>query len=225
VNRYDLVYWTIGKGLIGSATRLVTPLKSYGSERVPREGGAVLAMNHFSYIDPPAFGTLCPRRVVFVAKIELDRVFGFGALMRAHGAIAIRRGESDREALRRMRETVRRNELLGMFVEGTRQKSGVPGVGKPGAAMVAIQEGVPVVPAAIHGSQSWKLGNLAPVSVAWGEPMRFDEYPRDGRGYRTASEEIDSEIRRLWAFLVAMHTLGRPDGAPPRRAAVPSKVG
>ena len=185
---------------------------------------AVLAMNHFSYVDPPVFGTLCPRRVVFVAKIELHRTFGLGPLVRAHGVIAIRRGESDRDALRKMRETARRNELLGMFVEGTRQKSGVPGPAKPGAAMVAIQEGVPVVPAAIHGSQDWKLGNFAPVSVAWGEPMRFDEYPRDGRGYRAATAEIEAEIRRLWEFLVAMHALGRPDGVPPRRGAVPSKV-
>jgi 1-acyl-sn-glycerol-3-phosphate acyltransferase len=224
MNRYDLVYWTFGKGLLGGGTRFLASLKSYGTERVPREGGAVLAMNHFSYMDPPIFGTLCPRRVVFVAKVELDRTFGFGRLMRAHGAIAIRRGESDREGLRRMRETVRNNDLLGLFVEGTRQKSGVPGKAKPGAAMVAIQEGVPVVPAAIHGSQDWRIGNFAPVSVAWGEPMRFDEYTRDGKGYKAASEEIEAEIRRLWEFLVAMHALGRPDGAPPRRAALPSKA-
>lgn len=225
MNRYDVVYWTVGKGFLASVTRLLVSLKSYGTERIPREGGAVLAMNHLSYVDPPAFGTLCPRRIVFVAKVELDRTFGLGQLVRAHGVIAIRRGESDREALRQMRETARRNELLGMFVEGTRQKSGVPGAAKPGAAMVAIQEGVPVVPAAIHGSQYWKLGNFAPVSVAWGEPMRFDEYPRDSRGYRAATVEIEAEIRRLWEFLVGMHAHGRPDGVPPRRAAVPSKVG
>ena len=224
MNRHSLVYWTIGKGLFGSTTRFLISLKSYGTERVPREGGAVLAMNHFSYADPPVFGTLCPRRIVFVAKVELHRTFGFGALVRAHGAIAIRRGESDREGLRLMRETVRNNDLLGLFVEGTRQKSGVPGRAKPGAAMVAIQEGVPVVPAAIHGSQDWKLGNFAPVSIAWGEPMRFDEYSRDGKGYKAATLEIEAEIRRLWEFLVAMHALGRPDGAPPRRATVPSKA-
>jgi 1-acyl-sn-glycerol-3-phosphate acyltransferase len=222
---HAVAYWMLGKGIFANVTRLVTSLKSYAPERIPREGGAVLAMNHFSYVDPPVFGTLCPRRVVFVAKIELHRSFGLGPLVRAHGVIAIRRGESDRDALRRMRETVRNNDLLGMFVEGTRQKSGIPGQAKPGAAMVAIQEGVPVVPAAIHGSQDWKLGNFAPVSVAWGEPMRFDEYPRDGRGYRAATEEIEAEIKRLWEFLVGMHALGRPDGVPPRRAAVPSKAG
>jgi 1-acyl-sn-glycerol-3-phosphate acyltransferase len=215
MNRYDLVYWTIGKGLFGGGTRFLASLKSYGTERVPRDGGAVLAMNHFSYIDPPAFGTLCPRRIVFVAKVELDRTFGFGPLMRAHGAIAIRRGESDREGLRRMRETVRNNDLLGLFVEGTRQKTGVPGKAKPGAAMVAIQEGVPVVPAAIHGSQDWRIGNFAPVSIAWGEPMRFDGIPRSGKGYREGSALIQDEIHRLWRWLGGLHENGRPDYATP----------
>jgi 1-acyl-sn-glycerol-3-phosphate acyltransferase len=221
----SLVYWIVGKGLLGAFTRAFVPLKVYAPERVPREGGAVLAMNHFSYADPPVFGIACPRRVVFVAKIELHRAPGLGQLMRAHGALAVRRGESDRDALRLMRETVRQNELLGLFVEGTRQQSGVPGEAKPGAAMVAIQEGVPVVPAAIHGTQAWRFGNFAPVSVAFGEPLRFAEHPRNSRGYKEASLEIAAEIRRLWEFLVRIHELGRPDGVPPRRAQVPSKVG
>jgi 1-acyl-sn-glycerol-3-phosphate acyltransferase len=221
----SLVYWTVGKGLIGTFTRSLVPLKAYGKERVPREGGAVLAMNHFSYADPPAFGVLCPRRIVFVAKVELHSLPGFGQLMRAHGSLAVRRGESDREALRLMRETVRNNDLLGLFVEGTRQRGGVPGEAKPGAAMVAIQEGVPVVPAAIHGSQHWKWGNWAPVSVAFGEPMRFDEHPRNSRGYREATDEIEAEIRRLWEFLVRVHAHGRPHAVPPRRERVPSKAG
>ena len=221
----SLVYWTVGKGLIGTFTRSMMRLKAYGRERVPREGGAVLAMNHFSYADPPAIGVLCPRRIVFVAKVELHGVPGFGSLMRAHGALAVRRGESDREALRLMRETVRNNDLLGLFVEGTRQRQGVPGEAKPGAAMVAIQEGVPIIPAAIEGSQRSKWGNWAEVSVAFGEPMRFDEYPRNSRGYREATDEIEAEIRRLWEFLLRMHELGRPDAQPPRREHVPSKVG
>jgi 1-acyl-sn-glycerol-3-phosphate acyltransferase len=222
---HSLVYWGIGKAIIGPATRLVIPIKSYGRERVPREGGAVLAMNHFSYADPPAFGYACPRRIVFVAKVELHRWFGLGQLIRAHGTLAVRRGESDRDALRRMRETVRNNDLLGLFVEGTRQLAGMPGLAKPGAAMVAIQEGVPVVPAAVHGSQHWRPGNFAPVSVAFGEPLRFDEHPRNSRGYKLATAEIEAEIRRLWEFLVEMHELGRPAGVPPRRRALPSKAG
>jgi hypothetical protein len=55
--------------------------------------------------------------------------------------------------------------------------------------------------------------------------MRFDEHPRNGRGYKQATAEIQEEILRLWRFLVEMHELGRPDAVPPRRAAVPAKTG
>lgn len=221
----SVVYWVVGKGIIGSITRALVPLRVYGSERVPRHGGAVLAMNHFSYIDPAVFGVACRRRIVFMAKIEAHRAPLLGELIRSHGTLSVRRGESDREAMRAMRETVRANHLLGMFVEGTRQRSGVPGSAKPGAAMVAMREGVPIVPAAVYGSQEWRWGNFAPVSVAWGEPLRFDETPRTSRGYRDATDEVEREIHRLWAFLREMHACGRPRGVPPRRERVPFKLG
>jgi len=221
----DLVYWPVGKGFLGSLTRAATSIRAYGRERVPREGGAVLAVNHFNFIDVPVIGTMCPRRLVFVAKSELFDVPGLSQLIAAHGTLAIRRGESDRDALRRMRKTVRENDMLGLFVEGTRQTSGVPGEAKPGAAMIAISEGVPLVPAAIHGSQTWKLGNRAAVSLAFGEPMRFAEHPRNSKGYAAASEEIMAEIKRLWEWLVRIHELGRPrDATPPRRENIPAKV-
>ena len=85
-----------------------------------------------------------------------------------------------------------------------------PGEVKPGAAMVALHENDAVVPAAVHGSQAWRLGNFHPVSVAWGEPVLFD-----GRGYREALLEVPHRIRGLWEFLAAIHRLGRPDGRPP----------
>ena len=218
-----LCYWVVGKGVIGAVTHALAPLTVYGKERVPRHGGAVLAMNHFHAIDPACFGVACPRRVVFAAKIEAHQQRGVGELIRAHGALSIRRGESDRDALRRMRKTVRDNHLLGMFIEGTRQRSGVPGEAKPGTAMIAINEGVPVVPAALEGTQSWKFRERQPVSVAFGEPMRFDEYPRNSSGYRQASGEIMEEITRLWRFLKGVREHGHSVGSPPRRAHVPSR--
>ena len=215
------VWWTVGKGVFGTLAWTVARLHVYGRERVPREGGAVLAMNHFAYMDAAAFGAASPRRIVYAAKVEVHGVPGLGQLVRSHGTLSIRRGESDREALRRMREVVRHNHLLGMFVEGTRQRDGVPGEPKPGAAMIAIQEGVPIVPAAVYGSLEWNW-DFSPVSVAFGEPMRFDTYPRNGRGYRQASDEVMAEIRRLWAFLGRMHEAGRPRGSPPTRLELPA---
>src|SRR5437588_10920591 len=147
----DLV-WALGRPTIGGFTRLVAPLRVYGAERVPRSGGVVLALNHFSWLDPPAFGTACPRTMYYMAKIEAHRVPGLGQLIRAFGTFSVRRGESDREAVRMMRQIVRDGHALGLFVEGTRQRSGRPGRVQPGAAMVALQDDVPVVCAPIPGT-------------------------------------------------------------------------
>jgi 1-acyl-sn-glycerol-3-phosphate acyltransferase len=215
MNRTDAI-WSVGRLTIGTATELATRLRVYGAERVPRDTGVVVAANHFSWIDPPALGDACPRTLYMMAKIEAHRVPGLGQLMRSFGAFAVRRGESDREAVRTMRELVRSGHALGLFVEGTRQRSGVPGTVQPGAAMVAINENVPVSCAAIYGSHEWRLGNFKPVSIAWSTPMTFEGLPRGGKGYKEASVEIEREIRRLWEWLGRIHELGRPrDAIPP----------
>jgi 1-acyl-sn-glycerol-3-phosphate acyltransferase len=214
MSKVDAV-WAVGRLTIQPLVKLVTPLRVYGAERMPGEGGIVLALNHFSWLDPPAFGAASPRTIHYIAKSEIHRHLGLGQLIRAFGAVPVRRGESDREAVRAMREIVRDGEALGLFVEGTRQKNGLPGEAMPGAAMVALQEDVPVVPAAIYGSQFWTLGNFHPVSIAWGEPMRFEGIPRSGKGYREGSALIQEEIHRLWRWLGGLHENGRPDFATP----------
>ena len=207
--------WTIGRLTIGTLVRLLVPLRSYGAERVPKTGGVVLAFNHFHWIDPPVVGLLSPRPMNFVAKVEAHRIPGLGQLIRAFGTISVRRGESDREAVRQMRESVRAGHALGLFVEGTRQLSGVPGRVQPGAAMVALQEGVPIIPAAIYGSHEWKPGNYRPISVAWGAPILFDGLPKGGKGYREASDQVQAKLHELHSWLGEMHQLGRPAHATP----------
>jgi 1-acyl-sn-glycerol-3-phosphate acyltransferase len=214
MNRTDAI-WAVGRRTIGTATHLVARTQTYGAERVPLDGGVVVAANHFSWIDPPALGAACPRTLYMMAKVEAHRVPGLGQLMRSFGAFPVRRGESDRDAVRTMRQIVRDGHALGLFVEGTRQRSGVPGPVQPGAAMVAINEDVPVSCAAIYGSYEWRLGNFSPVSVAWSAPMTFDGLPRGGRGYKEASAEIEREIRSLWEWLRGVHELGRPHDATP----------
>ena len=216
MNRVDAV-WTVGRLTIGTLVRLVAPLRNYGVERVPASGGVVLAFNHFHWIDPPVFGLLSPRPMYFLAKVEAHRVPGLGQLIRSFGTISVRRGESDREAVRRMREVVREGHALGLFAEGTRQLAGVPGRVQPGAAMAALQEDVPVVPAAIHGSFDWKVGNWHPIAVAWGEPLRFDGLPKGAKGYREASLEIERRIHALHDWLAEIAVLGRPRQATPPR--------
>jgi len=204
----------IGRPFFRGLVRTFAPLRVYGMARIPREGPVVMCFNHFSWLDPWAIGCGIPRTVYYVAKQEAHDTPVMGWFIRLFGTTAVRRGESDREAIRAMREIVRRGDALGMFPEGTRQKR-EPGEVRPGAAMIAVQENVPVICAAIHGSQDWRFGNFHPVSVAFGEPFTLEGHPRSSQGYRAASEEIRQEIRRLWTFLVHTHELGRPRVATP----------
>ena len=210
--------WAIGKPIMGGPTALMTRLRIYGRERIPQTGGLVIAYNHFSWIDIPAFGWSSPRPVYFLAKAEAHAVPVVGAYLRLFGSFGVRRGESDREAVRRMRDVVRAGNALGIFAEGTRQRSGVLGPVQPGAAMAALQEDAPVVCAAIYGSHEWRPGNFKPVSIAYGEPLRFTGLTRNAKGYREASAEIGAELRRLWEWLRDLHAAGRPRHALPPRA-------
>jgi 1-acyl-sn-glycerol-3-phosphate acyltransferase len=209
------VFWATGRIYMGLPARLMTRARSYGSERVPRRGGVVLAINHMHWIDIPVLGSLSPRNLDYVAKVEAIRFPFLGEFLRWHGTIAVRRGESDREAVRQMRAAVRNGRALGLFVEGTRQRTGRPGTAKPGAAMVAIQEEVPVVPAAVYGTQFWKPGNFAPCTIAFGEPMDFEGLPKNGRGYKEATANIEARIHVLFDWLADLHAKGRPNGALP----------
>jgi 1-acyl-sn-glycerol-3-phosphate acyltransferase len=206
--------WLVGRPFFGALVRAFAPLRTYGLERVPRHGPLVFCFNHFSWLDPWAIGGTCPRTLYYVAKQEAHATPLMGPFIRLFGTLPVRRGESDREAVRLMREVVRRGDALGMFPEGTRQKR-EPGEVRPGAAMIAIQEGVPVVCGAIHGTQDWRLGNFRPVSLAYGEPLDLSGHPRSSKGYRAGSAEIQREIRRQWEFLVRTHELGRPRVATP----------
>jgi 1-acyl-sn-glycerol-3-phosphate acyltransferase len=207
--------WRIGRVALGWPTLLATRARGYGVDRVPRAGGVVLALNHLHWIDVPVVGVVSPRTINFVAKIEAHQVPGLGHVIRIFGTLSVRRGESDREAVRLMRQAAREGRMLGLFVEGTRQKTGRPGTAMPGAAMVALQEDVPVVPAAVYGTQFWKLTHWTPCSVAFGEPVRFEGLPKSGKGYKEATAEIERRINVLFDWLADVHARGRPRGEVP----------
>jgi 1-acyl-sn-glycerol-3-phosphate acyltransferase len=145
--------WALGRRYMGWPARLAARARAFGRDRVPRTGGLVYAINHLHWIDVPLVGVLSPRDIDFVAKVEALRVPAIGRFIEWHGTIAVRRGESDRVAVRKMLESARAGRVVGLFVEGTRQTTGRPGSAQPGAAMVAIQADVPVIPVAVYGTQ------------------------------------------------------------------------
>jgi 1-acyl-sn-glycerol-3-phosphate acyltransferase len=212
---YGDLAWRLSRLWLGPLTIALTRGRAYGLERIPRSGGCVLAVTHLAWIDVPLVGSLSPRNINYVAKVELSGLPLFGRFLAWHGIISVRRGESDRDAVRLMRQAARDGRAVGLFVEGTRQRAGVPGEARPGAAMVALQEGVPVVPMAVYNTQCWRPWNFAPCSLAVGEPVRFDGLPRNGRGYKEATAELERRIRALHEWLAGVHARGRPRGETP----------
>ena len=188
--------WEFALRFVTPITNLIAPSWGYGHDRVPETGGAVIAANHFSEVDPAVLGTHCRRTLYYMAKIELLSAPIVGELLQWTGAFAVRRGEGDRDSMRVARWAVREGHAVGMFMEGTRQMLGYPGPMHPGAAMVAIQEDVPVVPCGLD-TFGWSLKNRRPSCVVWGEPMRLD-LPRTGKGYKEGAALVEEEIVRLW---------------------------
>ncbi len=197
--------------------------RGYGVERVPLAGGAVIAANHLSGIDPPLIGAFCPRPVYYMAKAELLAVPVIGEILQYTGAFPVARGEQDVGALRRARRIVREGHVLGMFVEGTRQRFGYPGAVRPGGLVIAMAEGVPIVPCGVE-SFSWSLRNRRACAVVWGEPLDFGGPSRTEEGYRRAAEVVRGELLRLWRQAAEAVAVGLPPALPdgtPRSGAVP----
>jgi 1-acyl-sn-glycerol-3-phosphate acyltransferase len=202
---------------VAPVTHLLAHSYGYGLDRVPASGGAVIAANHLSGIDHPLLGLFCRRAVYFMAKAELFRVPVFGTALPWTGAFPVRRGERDHEALLTARRRVREGHVVGIHVEGTRQRSGRPGLVKRGAAIVALEERVPVVPCGL-ATFGWALGNRKPCAVVWGEPLSLDYCPATQAGIGEATRRICDELNRLWQQAVAAVDAGfpptLPDGTP-----------
>jgi 1-acyl-sn-glycerol-3-phosphate acyltransferase len=190
--------------------RVLAPNAGYGVPRMPMTGGAVLAANHLSAIDPPVVGVYSTRAIYYMTKVELLEVPVAGELLRMTGTFSVRRGEGDRDSLRVARWLVREGHVVGMFMEGTRQKFGYPGPAHAGAAMVAMQEGVPVVPVGVD-TFGWSLENRRPVAVAIGEPLDLSGFSRNGRGYKEATGLVEAEVTRLWHLAAQAVADGFPD--------------
>ena len=101
---------------------------------------------------------------------------------------------------------------LGVFAEGTRQPFGHPGPMHPGAVMIAIQEGVPIVPCGID-TFGWTPKNRRPCCVVWGDPIELD-LPRNGKGYKEGTAIVQEQVHSLWRQAAQAIADGFPETLP-----------
>ena len=182
--------------------RCLFRLRDEGVENLPREGGYVLAANHTSNLDPWPLGLpLWPKRYLrFMAKSELFW-WPMGPVITAGGAFPVRRGERDVEAIQTAVELTRKGHVVAMFPHGTRERKGLVKKYQPrshtGAARIALLAGVPLVPAAIRGTD--RLIRLGPLRVRYGKPIEVDDIDARDQSERAriATERLMVEIARL----------------------------
>jgi 1-acyl-sn-glycerol-3-phosphate acyltransferase len=191
---YGLLSWPV--------FRFLYRLRATGLENLPAEGGFVLAANHTSNLDPWPLGMpLWPRRQLhFMAKVELFNPV-LGPLLRLGGAFPVRRGERDLEAMETAIGLCREGKVVAMFPEGTRARKGIVKKfehrARTGSARIALSAGVPLVPAAIAGTD--RLLRFPKLRVAYGQPVPLDDLaelsPREAA--HTATERLMSAIYAL----------------------------
>src|SRR5437868_13074173 len=171
-------------------------LRARGIENLPAEGGFVLACNHVSSFDPWPLGMpLWPRRFLrFMAKSELYW-FPLGKLIDAAGAFPVHRGQQDTVAIETAVRLAREGNVVAMFPEGTRRTKGLvkrfEARPRSGAARIALEAGVPLVPAAVRGMD--KLLRFGRLSVAYGAPVEID----DLRGGDVAEAAHEATVRLM----------------------------
>jgi 1-acyl-sn-glycerol-3-phosphate acyltransferase len=176
-------------------------LRSTGKEHLP-EGGCVLACNHVSSFDPWPLGMpLWPRTFLrFMAKSELYW-FPLNKIVDGAGAFPVHRGQHDTVAIETAVRLAREGNVVAMFPEGTRRTKGLvkkfEARPRTGAARIALEAGVPLVPAAIKGTD--KLLRLGKLRVAYGVPVEID----DLRG-REIAEAVQEATARLMARIEAL---------------------
>ena len=181
-------------------------LRARGRENLPADGGFVLACNHVSSFDPWPLGLpLWPKRYLrFMAKSELYW-FPLTLALQNAGAFPVHRGQRDTVAIETAVRLAREGHIVAMFPEGTRRTKGLvkrhEARPRSGAARIALEAGVPLVPAAVKGTD--KLTRLGALRVAYGEPVAIDDL-RDreiGDAAREATSRLMERILELEASL------------------------
>jgi 1-acyl-sn-glycerol-3-phosphate acyltransferase len=198
-------------------------MRCISSDHVPASGRAILAPNHFSFMDHFFTGAFIRRRVRFMAKSQLFKrpmqwIYSPG------GVFPVRRGHYDEEAFITANAILEREAAIVMYCEGGRSRTGnVSDRARPGIGRLALQSGAPVVPIAIYGSQrvrNWKRLQFPKVTVQYGEPLRFPHVAQPSREQQQeVADAILGAIKALYADLEAHGAKGVAQAVRERRRA------
>jgi len=179
--------------------------RAIDAQNVPETGAAILAPNHFSYMDHFLIAIFVRRKVRFMAKSQLFTPLARWVYLQG-GVFPVRRGARDDEAFVTAEAILGHGGVVAMYPEGGRSRTGdLAERAKPGIGRLVLDSGAAVVPIAIHGSsriRNWKRLRFPSVRVQYGEPMRFEAEPGATRErQQEVADAIFAEIRALYGRL------------------------
>ena len=174
------------------------------SDKVPAQGPAVIAPNHFSFLDHFFVAVYLRRKVHFMAKSQLFQpplqfIYTHG------GVFPVQRGKRDQEAFDTADAILKRGGLIVMYIEGGRSRTGELGEPRPGIGRLALEHGVPIIPTAIAGTErvrNWRRLQFPKVTVQFGDPVQFEQVESPTREQcQAASEVVFEDVRGMHSRL------------------------
>lgn len=176
MNYYYWAWYYFLRGVVPTAAHI----KVRGLENVPKTGAFLLVSNHLSMADPPVLIGYIPRHVHFFTKAEAFEHFPLKQILPPGEPVKVHRGRVDRQALRHAEELLKRGEVVGIFAEGHRARSGEAQEARAGVVFLAQRTGVPILPVAISGterifSKRFPWYRRRRIALTVGQPFRLDE--------------------------------------------------
>ena len=199
--------WWLSIHALDLLVRLLGPVRVQGSQHLPPRGGALLAANHVSSLDPVVLLVVahrCGRKVRFLGVQEVHDHPLAGPFIRAGRHIPVRQGAPSRAPLQAAERALRAGELVLVYPEGTVPEQGVDVAAKGGVGLIALRAGVPVVPVRSRGlergrTRTWRPWRRLPASVTLGAPLDLPEvgHLRGGARYAAIGDAVLAAIRAL----------------------------
>ena len=211
---YDLVRMVLTPYLL-----LIHRARCIDSHTIPADGPVIIAPNHFSFLDHFFVAVFLRRKVYFMAKSQLfQRPMQF--IFTHGGVFPVRRGHHDEEAFQTAHAVLARGDVVVMYAEAGRSRSGELGKPRHGLGRLALESGAPVVPTAIAGTErarNWKRLQFPKVTVQFGKPLRFEQVEEPTREQAQAASEVVFE--RVGVLHGRLQTQGRRGAVRAARAA------
>lgn len=182
------------RGIVTPIFKLIFGLKFVNPHNLPREGAYIIASNHISGIDPIIIAIGQKHRYIhFMAKAELFKNKFLNWFFLSIGCFPVSRGKSDVSSVKHFEKVVEDGDVMGIFIEGTRSKTGEFLKPKNGAALISYDTKTPVVPVCIT-----KIGSKRVCH--FGEAVSLEELGFENGGareYREATRRIMEEIKKF----------------------------